>query len=254
MFRGKITFQAEFNFFLFESIEFAYPDSKVLLATVKSSQFEGVILTVEIINASSKNEIFIKAREVADYTTKVLTWKFEWVFKKFRQVDEKIVEEQLQPDGSIREIFHNPEPVLKIGGGASKQWLDFGSSQESEIKSLLEQDNLNRFIYCDLFCFAIELTDPISKFMILYYIILDLCNDNQDDVDQFIISFEPNVPTNPPYRTRRSGVSETIYTRLRNQIGHARRGTTMEHTRSEMATNLKGLIAIAKELIIRNSF
>ncbi|MFN4875537.1 MAG: hypothetical protein ACK5GT_03585 [Aphanizomenon sp.] len=254
MFKGQVIFQAASHFFLFESIEFHYPDSKVLLATVKSSKSEGVILTVDITNTDSKHELFIKAREIADYTTKVLTWKFEWVFQKFRQVDEKIVEEQLQPDGSIREIFHNREPVLKIGGGASKQWLDFGSSQESEIKTLLEQKNLNRFVYYDLFYFAIELTDPISKFMVLYYIILDLCNDNQDDVDQFIISFKPSVVTNPPYRMRRSGVAETIYTRLRNQVGHARPGTTIENTRSEMEINLKGLIAIAKELIIRNTF
>ena len=53
---------------------------------------------------------------------------------------------------------------------------------------------------------------------------------------------------------RRSGVAETIYTRHRNQVGHARPGTTIENTRSEMEINLKGLIAIAKELIIRNTF
>lgn len=256
MFRGKITFNADFTGVQFEPIGFAYPDSKVLLTTVKSARDEGVILTVEIINTNSIEEIFSKAKEVADYTTKILTFKFKTLFQNFRKVDENIVKEELQADGTKQRIIYAD---FGIGMGFNV-YLDHCPTNQQllEVKQLLEQKNHNRLTYYNLFYSALNFKDPLSKFMALYSIVLSLCKDSQgkdsqEKVDQFILAFQPSIMTNSPHRLRRSGVPETIYTRLRNEVGHIRPHTTIEQTEQEMEKNLNGLILVVKELISRQT-
>ncbi|WP_016949454.1 hypothetical protein [Anabaena sp. PCC 7108] len=258
MFRGKITFNADFTGVQFESIEFAYPDSKVLLTTVKSARDEGVILTVEIINTDSVEEIFSKAQEVANHTTKILTFKFNTLFQNFRKVDENIVKEELQADGTTQTIIYAD---FGIGMGFNV-YLDHCPTNQQllEVKQLLEQKNHNGLTYYNLFYSALNFKDPLSKFMALYSVLLMLCNDDQIEVDNFVLSFEPNVSRNPRYKPKpkknpkNSTIpDETLYTRLRNEVGHVRPGTKIEQTHKEMENNLNRLILIVKELIIRQS-
>ena len=42
---------------------------------------------------------------------------------------------------------------------------------------------------------------------------------------------------------------ETVYTRLRNELGHSRKGVNLQDTKAEMANQLGGLIAITKRAI-----
>jgi hypothetical protein len=251
MFRGKITFNADFTGVQFESIEFAYADSNVLLTTVKSARNEGVILIVEIINVDSVQQIFSKAQEVADYTTKILTFKFNTLFQSFRKVDDNIVKEELQADGTKQTIIY---AFFGIGMGFNVDLDHIATNQQLlEVKQLLEQKNHNGLTYHNLFYSALNFKDPLSKFMALYSIVLTLCKDSQEKVDQFILAFQPSIMTNSPHRPRRSGVSETIYTRLRNEVGHIRPHTTIEQTEQEMEKNLNGLILVVKELISRQT-
>jgi hypothetical protein len=259
MFKGTVTFKSNFPGIEFESVEFAYPDSKVLLANIKSSYSEGVTLIVEITNADSLDEVFSKAKEVADWTAKLLTFKLGVLFQSFRQVDDKIIEEQLQADGSIKSnhciIAHH-----RIEGSITS-FSTLSTQELSEIKTFLEQKKYNGFVYYDLFYFALNLTDSISKYMILYYIILSICNDRQKEVDKFILKCEPNVPTfkrykpqNNHYRNQQiynnvKEIPETIYTRLRNQVAHTSSSNTIEQTRNEIQKRLKGLIEITHKLI-----
>jgi len=85
--------------------------------------------------------------------------------------------------------------------------------------------------------------------MSLYNIVLSLSNDSQEDVDMLALNLDKATPTNAPFRPRKSGTNETVYTRLRNQVGHVRKGTTIEGTRAEMDQWISGLIGMAKHLI-----
>ncbi|TAE60034.1 MAG: hypothetical protein EAZ76_11110 [Nostocales cyanobacterium] len=247
MFKGTITFNADFTGVQFESIEFSDPDSKLFLATVKSAKNEGVILKVEIINVDSVQQIFSQAQEVADYTTKILTFTFNTLFQRFRKVDENIVQEEEQAGGTKQTIIY---AFLGTGMGINVDLDHIATNRQlSEVKQLLEKRTYQEFAYYNLFYSALNFKDAMSKFMALYSIALSLCGDSQEKVDQCILSFQPSIKTNPPYRQRKSGVPETIYTRLRNEVGHIRPNTTIEQTRQEMEKNLNGLILIVKELI-----
>ena len=93
------------------------------------------------------------------------------------------------------------------------------------------------------------MTDPLSQFMGLYSLLLALCSDSQEQVDQFVLTVQPGIPTNTPFKSRKSGVQETVYTKLRNEIGHVRAGTTLDGTRNEMKTQIPGLIDVVRQLV-----
>ena len=117
------------------------------------------------------------------------------------------------------------------------------------IKAELEQKSPPGEKYYGLLRSARQSTSPVEEFMHLYNVLLMLCNKGlsrelQENVDKFILVEEPAVQQTPHPLFR--GVSETVYTRLRNEFGHARAGVNLDDTKAEMTTHLAGLIAITK--------
>ena len=182
------------------------------------------------------------------HVAKLLTFEFGVFHQRFRHVGDILVEEQSQPDGSIKTIHHLSD---SISTGCTAYFRAKPSIEK--VKSILQEKPRFNCLYYDQFYFALELTDPLSKFMALYNTVLTLCNDRQEDVDRFVLATQPNVVTNSPYKSRKSGTQETLYTRLRNQVGHVRPQTTIEATRIEMSENLNGLVEITKKLITDNT-
>jgi hypothetical protein len=88
--------------------------------------------------------------------------------------------------------------------------------------------------------------------MHLYNILLMLFSDEQAKVDKFILMVEPSVPQTPDPRPKRKN-KETIYTRLRNEFGHARPGVKLDDTKVEMMNRRGGLIALTKRAIKERS-
>lgn len=247
MFKGQVTFQTVFAGMAFETIEVIPPCPNVLKATIESSFDKGILLEVEIADAGTFDAAIKQAQEVAQHITKVLTFKFSVFHQPFRLVKDSLIEEQLSSDGSTK-LIHHLQGGMRVGGSTS-EWTNLGSKQVIELRNSLQKKLHSGFFYYDLFYFALGLSDPIAKFMALYSIVLSLCSDKQEKVDQFILSQRPSVRTNPPHKSRKSGVQETIYTRLRNQVGHVRPGTTLQTTRSEIEENLSDFMEITKELI-----
>lgn len=101
---------------------------------------------------------------------------------------------------------------------------------------------------------ALQSISLVEKFMHLYNILLMICNDNQADVDSFIVSEDPAVPQTkaPPRKPGAQGKMETVYTQLRNEFVHMRAGVNLDNTKSEMANRLGGLIGLTKRAIELN--
>jgi hypothetical protein len=105
-----------------------------------------------------------------------------------------------------------------------------------------------------LFRSARQSLSPVEEFMHLYNILLMLCNQQYQDekqkrVDDFIRSEDPKVPQTPD--PRKPKVMETVYTQLRNEIGHKRDGVNLEETKRKMGHWLPGLIVLTQRAIIR---
>jgi hypothetical protein len=100
-----------------------------------------------------------------------------------------------------------------------------------------------------LFRLARQSVSPVEEFVTLYNILqmLTSADDDQADVDTFIRREEPTVLQTPsPHKPK---IMETVYTRLRNELGHTRAGVNLDETKKEMADHLGGLIALTKRAI-----
>jgi hypothetical protein len=127
-------------------------------------------------------------------------------------------------------------PVLTLSDEDARQ----------ELTTLLEQPCKHQDLYA-AYRFAGHQSDPITRFMFLYNILLQLNKDRQKEVDDFIRQEMPSVSQSPS--PHHAGVMETIYTRLRNEVGHGRAGTTPEETRKEMQDNLPAFQTLVRTAI-----
>ncbi len=119
--------------------------------------------------------------------------------------------------------------------GIAAPTLTLGEDKRQELAELLEQPTARADLY-SVFRFAANQRDAVARFMFLYNILLQLHDDDQKRLDHFVRQQDPKVPQSP--RPDRSSVTETVYTRLRNQVGHRRSGTTPRQTRSEIEANV----------------
>ncbi|MBD2463979.1 hypothetical protein H6G89_23535 [Oscillatoria sp. FACHB-1407] len=253
MYKGEIDFRADFSGIEFESIEIVPFSPKVPKITLKSSE-EGISLKIEIANAESSKEVICEAEKTAKHLAKILTFKSGSYHQDFKIVQKNLMQEL--PDGTNRMITYvvgMTEHLCNV-----RTSLVIKPDKLPQFKSSIQKISQNQSPYYDLFYFALGLQDPIAKFMVLYNIALDLCKrqnsktqeweEKQKYVDEFILSIRPNVPVYS-FQRKDSIISETIYTKLRNQVGHTRPDTNLEETRNEMVTNLNPFISIISELI-----
>jgi hypothetical protein len=126
---------------------------------------------------------------------------------------------------------------------------------EASLKPKLEQIAPPGGRSFSLFRSALLSKSPVERFMHLYNILLMFFNDDEPGaagrLDNFVRTENPGVPqtAHPKF----PGVSETVYTRLRNELGHPRRGVNLDQTKAEMKTRLGELIALTKRAIELNS-
>ena len=95
---------------------------------------------------------------------------------------------------------------------------------------------------------ALRSTSPVEKFMHLYNILLMLYGDKQAALDAFIVNEEPGVAQtpNPRFLHKNPQPMETVYTRLRNELGHKRQNVNLDMTKTEMEAHVGGLAAFVK--------
>jgi hypothetical protein len=117
-----------------------------------------------------------------------------------------------------------------------------------QLKSQLEQRAIRGERLFGLFRSARQSISAVEEFMLLYHILLMLFGDNQTRVDAFIFSEDASVPQTQHPR-KRPGVTESIYTRLRNELAHRRAGANIDTTKAEMASRVTGLATLARRAI-----
>lgn len=83
--------------------------------------------------------------------------------------------------------------------------------------------------------FAKRLVDPTSRFLSLYSIISSLANDKQGSIDAMILNIDPTVEKKlSPHKSNGKNITETTFTRLRNELAHHREDTSIFGTHREI--------------------
>jgi len=142
---------------------------------------------------------------------------------------------------------------LRITGGTRYQWIVLLSKVTvslftADLKPKLERVAPPGERNFGLFRSARQSASPVEEFMHLYNILLMLFDDKQSKVDKFIQKENRSVPLTPDPRPKKNG-TETLYTRLRNELAHKRTGVNLENTKAAMKKNLGELIALTKRAI-----
>ena len=145
------------------------------------------------------------------------------------------------------EQYSPPVEVYAVANVGTRVGLVTGI-EPTQLKAELEQVSLPGEHNYSLFRSARQSQSPTEEFMHLHNILLMIFNDKQRDVEAFIMSEDPATPqTQHPLKP--PGVMETVYTKLRNELGHKRAGVNVDKTKSQMAERLDGLIALTKRAI-----
>lgn len=138
-----------------------------------------------------------------------------------------------------------------------------GDGEVEDFKNLLKQSKgqseINQDITAkNLFRQALVSTDVKSKYMLLYLTLLYSTRnnrgiENQNNVDRFIVDFEgeeqAEYKDGPRVGKDGQRIKETIYTKLRNQIGHYR-DVDVESTEADMKKTIDSLVNIARHAVL----
>jgi hypothetical protein len=127
--------------------------------------------------------------------------------------------------------------------------LTLGEDTRRELATFLGQPYKHHDLY-SLYRSAISQRDPLARFMFLYNILLLLNDDRQARVEAFIREEMTDVEEYEDPRPNKAG-KETIFTRLRNEVGHVREGTTPKQTRVLIENNVAALQTLVRTAISR---
>ena len=156
-----------------------------------------------------------------------------------------IIEVKKSETNSIKLLSGQISGVLELKGELSKIHK-LGPKSTENLKKDLEKEDLPGAQYFNLFRFALQSPDPVTRFMFLYSILLVMCGDSQKKVDKFIQKIDPNVEvTESPH----DGKPETIYTRLRNEVAHRRKNAHPAKTRKEIEGILPRFTGLVRKAI-----
>lgn len=242
MFKGTVKFRARIkgNGLTFPLFEFNPGEPGVEKVEVEGSSGDEILSTVHLASVATAED----GRAIA---TKVNTAALNRI-----SVFHGIAIENGESTGDQFARL-DPQPgVLQVAAG---NYVITGAAAKlivgiptARLKTELEQASPPGEHNFGLFRSARQSMSPVEEFMHLYHILLMLLNDSQADVDAFIIGEDPAVPqTQHPLKG--PGVTETVYTRLRNELAHKRAGVNLHNTKAEMANRLGGLIALTKRAI-----
>lgn len=241
MFDVRVSYHASCPGIEFDRIEFEVPYSGIEEACISSGAAEGVSLCVKVKDAASIPDALKQGEGVATFVSNRLSFQFEKHVSTF----------ELKEYSSNENNHGSPiQNVGQIGQGIQTIGVSKAMTHDErqQTQDLLERKDDSGDEYYLLFRSALGLTDTLSRFMGIYNIVLLLCDDKQKEVDKFVLSVQPKVPkTQRP--DKQTKFLESVYTKLRNQVGHVRKNTTIDGTKNEMAIHLEGLIEVAKELI-----
>ena len=106
-------------------------------------------------------------------------------------------------------------------------------------------------MYLRQFSFANSESDAISRFSFLYNLLLQMSDDGgQPEVDSQILNIAPDCEQTISPKPGKYETYETVYTRLRNELGHKREGVNYSQTKSEIRNKVVEFSEIVKKCIM----
>lgn len=243
--RGTVTFRASLkgNGLKFPSCEYDPREPGVPKVEIEGPDGREIQSTIHL--ASVETEEAGK-----DIATKVLAVALDWLsfFHNVAIENANIIGGQFEPLDPPPGVCITPAPA-RLVITTYPPFVVIGTTA-AIIKGQLEQDSSARGNAFGLFRSARLSESPVEEFIHLYNLLLMFLGDSQKAVDHFIEHEEPATPLEPSGNPKaKAGETETVYTRLRNELGHPRKDTNLNATKAEMARRAGNLAALTKKAI-----
>lgn len=221
----------------------AEPIDGVELVTVEAIDGEFVACTTHFTNVDSQDSARAISRRITVAAINRITFR-----------SGTPIQEPKYQGHDLTEINPKPGPPTNTASGA----MTFGFSVKGRcrmglsteiVKELLERPQGNGDQFLAMYRDASLCPGDVEKYMHLYNLLLMLFDDEQADVDAFILKKKPLTPydpTKPSKNANKPNTHETLFTRLRNEFAHVRKGANMADTKEGMARNWWALKEIVK--------
>lgn len=237
---GSITYGAQIQGLNLESIEIQGFQPSIDKIVIKTENETRIIITFYIKDIFKQDDAILLTHDYVALLINRISFEFG------SQIGEPRCEGWSLPkelNGNRHVVVRDFVVMYDLVGGT----INPGTQRLQELKiSLLKPiSTLDR--YLPLYRFAICQSDPISRFLFLYNLILLLNGDKQVLVDNQIISIDNSVPLTPiPHKPNKT---ETLFTRLRNEVAHTRPNANQELTAKEIINNVSRFQDLVKKAL-----
>ena len=249
MFEGSIEYSAEMKGQQFDQIELRPPpgNQNITKIEVKHESFDKIIIIFNVIDVESWEQVDSMTLNLVNNLLDSISFYFGVCIGNPTVRGGTLSSKIISENGSVSANIL-PRGVTATGTITSASVVTYKNEDKEKIKKLLESEfSLEKHPYRSSFRHALQNTDPVVKYMSLYKILLEIFNDSQEQVDDFIRKIDPNVvQTQRPNNPR---IIETVYTRLRNEMSHTRPKADILNTKNEINQNVSGFANIVKKAI-----
>ncbi len=247
--KGTLMYRAQVKGFIFRSFEPLEVQTtepwvdKVVVACPAESPIE---VTVTFASAPSADTAQISGKVICRTILGRLALKYGLLAQEPFLVSENLEEEK---DGMVTKVAAAGLPLTCSG----KDSKSVPPGDVASLKAELEDLSPRGVVYHDLYRVAMQAEDSVDRYMTLYRLLSILClgphgEEKQEFVDRFI---EQETSEKRKYRRpNKPHILETIYTSLRNEVGHARPGVDLGATRCQMDTRVYELAEIVTKAIL----
>ena len=246
---GTLTYRAEVKGFIFRSfgplaVRTTEPwVEKVVVACPAESPIE---VTVTFASAPSADTVRISGKVICRTTLGRLVLRYGLCVQEPLVTSENLEETK---DGVVTKVAAAGLPLACAG--KDSQLVPAGDL--AALTADLEDLSPHGEMYHDLYRVAMQAEDVVDRYLSLYRLLLILClgsagKEKQEFVDDFIEDHTSECRTFP--RPDKPHILETVYTRLRNEVGHARPGVDLAATRQEMDARVYELADIVRTAIM----
>jgi len=232
-----VRFEGEFDLDIDKVVTESIPFEKInkLIIGSNNGQFYSEVYS----NASNEADAIDTTSKYLEEVTSLMLYETDYEVKRldWKQINE--IDKRAEP---VKTRARHENEDLKATVRVKKHF------KSQEIKDKIENmpaGSIND--YTRIFIEVSKLKDPISKFT-LYYSLLSVLKGNQKKVDKFIESVDKDVIKRETTRKNKK-FKETIYTYLRNQVGHVQEDTDTDTLKCEIQNNIGRLREILKRAL-----
>lgn len=226
---------------------------KIVISSEKHKKLVGIYkftLKFFLDGIESPDQAYELTKHMADNIFNLIAYCFDTVVSPTSFEGAPISKEVLYEDGR-KSCTVMPMPLVMKCTLTGALTITPSPSNIKILEKEIQHSSSEKKLYCSLYRFSLQLTDPISRFLNLYGILLQLTGGTQAQADNFIRDNEKGVIEKTSRDKRKPHIKETIYTYLRNEIGHPDAGKQLSDTHVEIKNNVIKLASLVKTAIAR---